>query len=482
MLQKRFLITVMITLMYSVVCSKPVIVDLAIGESFVYELKNGIKKRITVLSVNETRDVFRHAIRKAEVGLDVDGKKVIITASLYNLPRIINGVKLDVAVTKGYIEQSSKNNVWNLKQGKDVRLRFWDPDQPYLEPESFLYPIKQRWSASDTQMANDPCYVDNGEDPRQKDIYYHYGLDFGGYDLLVPIVAATDGEVVSTGDKILPEIIESNNQLFEPRYDVINIRDKRGWYYRYAHLSSILPHIQPGVHVKMGEQIGILGKEGESGGWSHLHFHINGSEGSEKGLINAYPFIVEAYLKSHPGALLAVARPHHLVRAGDSIELNGLKSICDQGTITSFQWTFHDGTQSGKPVVKKTYPKAGVYSEILRVKDNRGQEDTDFAVVHVLDGEKTLNLLPPSIHATYYPTENLKPNDEIYMKVRTFRVRGGKETWNFDDGSTGETCSMNDYATISHHYDKPGMYIVTIKRDSNNGTSAMTHLKIIIEE
>ena len=41
------------------------------------------------------------------------------------------------------------------------------------------------------------------------------------------------------------------------------------------------------------------------------------------------------------------------------------------------------------------------------------------------------------------------------MKVRTFHVKGGRELWDFGDGTTGETCSLNDYATISHHYDNP---------------------------
>ncbi len=63
--------------------SKPTIVDLAVGESFDFELTNGIKKQITVLAVNESRDVFRNAVRKAQVILDVDGVEDTIYASLY---------------------------------------------------------------------------------------------------------------------------------------------------------------------------------------------------------------------------------------------------------------------------------------------------------------------------------------------------------------------------------------------------------------
>ena len=198
--------------------------------------------------------------------------------------------------------------------------------------------------------------------------------------------------------------------------------------------------------------------------------------------MDAYPFIVEAYLNSHPNSLLAVARPHHYVAVGETVKLDGGNSICQGGTITSYQWSFHDGSQAEGPKAEKVYQHPGVYSEILWVKDNRGKTDADFAIVHVMAEKNTMDKLPPSIHVSSYPTEGIKPGTEVFMKTRTFRVQGGKESWDFGDGSTGETCSLNDYATISHHYEKAGLYIVTVRRESNNGTAAMTRIKIIVDE
>ena len=462
--------------------AKPVAVDLAVGESFVYKLRSGEEKKITVISYSEDRDEFRDAVRRATVTVDVDGVRAAISVALYNLPRVVNGVKLDAAVTKGYLSNSGSPEIWDLDPEADVRLRFWDPDQPLLEPGTFCYPVKQRWFASDTQMSNDPCYVDGGEDPTRKSIYYHYSLDFGGYDHLVPVVVATDGEVVSVAGEKSANIPEDERSFVNPRYDVVYIRDSRGWYYRYSHFSSILPHVKVGHRVKMGEWIGILGKEGASGGWSHLHFGIHGTTGDERGVMNAYPFVVEAYLREHPGSLLAVARPHHLVKTGDVVELNGSNSICDGGEIVSYDWEFHDGTKAKGAVVKKTYLRPGAYSEVLRVVDDRGQEDVDFAVVHVLEGENTSEYLPPSIHATYFPTEGIAANDVVFFKARTFRVKGGEEEWDFGDGKTGVTCSFNEFATISHHYEKPGLYIVTVRRQSENGVWATAHLKVFVEE
>jgi len=462
--------------------AKPVTVDLAVGESCTYKLKNGKTKRITLVSYGETRDVFRNAVRDATVEIDVDGTRATLGVALYNLPRIVNGLKVDAAVTKGYLSNSGSPEVWDLDPDADARLRFWDPDQPLLEPGTFAYPVKQCWFASDTQMANDPCYVDGGEDPTRKSIYYHYALDFGGYDHLVPVVAATDGEVVSAAGEVSEDLSEEGKQFVRPRYDVVYIRDPRGWYYRYSHFSSILPHVKVGHQVKMGEWIGILGKEGASGGWSHLHFGINGVEGDERGQINAYPFAVEAYLNEHPGALLAVARPHKLVQTGERVTLDASNSICDGGRIVSYEWEFQDGSAATGPVVEKVYNTPGAYSEILRVKDNRGQIDVDFAVVHVLAGENTLEKLPPSIHLTYYPTENITVGQEVFFKARTFRVEGGEEEWDFGDERYGVTESLNDFATISHHYNQPGLYIVTVQRESKNGTKATARLKVFVHE
>ena len=202
-----------------------------------------------MLSYREQRDRFRNAVRHAEVDIDVDGVKETIPVALYNMPKIVNGVKLDATLTRGYVSNSDTPEIWGLAPNADARLRFWDPDQPLLEPDTFIYPIQQRWFASDTQMANDPCYVDGGEDPSRKSIYYHDSLDFGGYDYMTKIVAATDGEVVSAADKTI-EGINAKNSPVQPRYDVVYIRDNRDWYYRYSHFSAILPHIKPGYQVK----------------------------------------------------------------------------------------------------------------------------------------------------------------------------------------------------------------------------------------
>src|SRR5215211_5755680 len=106
-------------------------------------------------------------------------------------------------------------------------------------------------------MANEPVFVDGGERPGDgKRIYYHYGLDIGGAEGMVDVVAATDALVVSAGTERLKG--HEDARPVAPRYDVVYLRDARGWYYRYSHLKSIDPAIKPGARVKMGQKVGVL--------------------------------------------------------------------------------------------------------------------------------------------------------------------------------------------------------------------------------
>lgn len=103
-------------------------------------------------------------------------------------------------------------------------------------------------------------------------IYYHSGLDIGGSERQVKVFAATDALVVSAGDVVLEGY--RDDTPVAARYDVVYLLDNRGWYYRYSHLDRIHDAIRPGRVIDQGTEIGLLGKKGASGGWSHLHFEI----------------------------------------------------------------------------------------------------------------------------------------------------------------------------------------------------------------
>jgi len=230
--------------------------DLDLNETQEVELADRTRVRVKLLTVDETRDAMRDAVRQARVSIEVNGQSLVLTSATYHLPVRFAGVQIDCPITKGYVGNSSEGNAWGLL--KDARLRLWPAGSPLIEPGTFIYPLKQRWFASHTQMANEPTFVDGGEVPGAKKIYYHYGLDSGGAEGLVDVMAAAAGRVISAGKEILPGYDDSPAK---PRYDVIYLLDDLGWYHRYSHLQSIDPAVRPGATISLRQRIGVLGKE-----------------------------------------------------------------------------------------------------------------------------------------------------------------------------------------------------------------------------
>jgi murein DD-endopeptidase MepM/ murein hydrolase activator NlpD len=460
-------------------------VDVNVGQTCQVTLHDGAEATVTLLELTEKRDSLRNAVRRAQVKVEVNGKTVSLISSTYHLPTTIDSVQIDCPVTKGYVQNSSPANAWGLV--KDARLRLWPADSPWIRPGTFVYPVKQKWFASDTQMANVPCYVNACDIPGRKNIYYHYGLDFGGSEGMVEVVAATDGLVVSVADHVLEG---HKDTPVSPRYDVVYILDDRGWYYRYSHLAMIATPVIPGKRVRMGQPIGLVGKEGGSGGWSHLHFDINSRQPSGKwGTQNGYAFIWQAYQQQYGPDIIAVARPHHLVYTGQSVRLDASKSWSATGKIAKYEWTFCDGTKATGSNTERVYERAGEYSEIVKVTDSAGNFAYDFAIVYVID-RKHPERVPPAIHANYYPTFGLMAGDEVTFKVRSFGTQYGQEVWDFGDGSApvkvqsdGNANQHNPagYATTQHRYEKAGDYIVTVRRSDENGCEAIGHLHVRVD-
>jgi len=446
-------------------------VDLELGEQRPVTLPNGLAVPVQITAVKETRDGAQSAVREARVSAAVDGVKIELRCANYELPRVAGRVQVDCPITSAYLRNSTEDH-WGLRAA--ARLRLWPAGSLWMTPGEMGYPLKQRWFLTHTQMANEPTYVDRGERTSRQKIYYHSGLDLGGPEALAEVVAATDGVVVSLGKEVLPE--HKSGTPVAPRYDVIYLRDSRGWYYRYSHLYSFDSSIELGANVKRGDPLGLLGKEGGSGGWSHLHFEIKSRQPSgEWGTEEGFAFLWEAYLRDFKPDVMALARPHRYAKAGEEVTLDGGRSWVRDGK-PAYRWRLSDGRVATTPRVAIRYAKTGTYSEVLEVKDSRGAVAYDFATVNVYGDED-----PITINASYFPSLALKAGQTVTFKVRTFGLTNGEETWDFGDRSARrstqsdgniEKLAKNGYAIIRHTYAKPGDYVVTVK----NGTAATTHL------
>ena len=459
-------------------------IDLDLDETATVELADGSAATVKLLRVEATCDNVRHAVRESRVTVEVNGTKATLCSGNYQLPVPVGGVQIDCPITNDYY-RSTHRDAWGLK--KAARLRLWPAGSPWIEPGTFGYPAQQRWFATYTQMANEPTYVNGDEQAARTNVYYHNGLDIGGCDGAIPVVAATDALVVCRGEEVLKEYEHSPSR---PRYDLVYLMDDQGWYYRYSHLDAIDPDLKLGARIKRGTPIGMLGKEGASGGWAHLHFDIQAIQPSgEWGTEEGYCFLWQGYQEDHPTGLLAVARPHHLLLAGETAKLDGSKSWSASG-IASYEWQFCDGTTASGPTVERSYPRPGVYAEALKITDQAGQVCYDVAVVEVHDPEH-LDQPPPTIHPAVVPSLGAKAGQPGRFYVRTYRSKLRGETWDFGDGTplvkvesdgNAEPHAKPGYAICEHTYAKPGWYLARATHTNEHGVTAIGVVPVLVGE
>lgn len=454
--------------------------DLATGETATVTLVDGTTATVRLVEVRETQGKVWGEIARPEVTLEVNGERRTLVAGMYRLPSDLGGVQVDCPIT-GRLRDNSHIDHWALET--DARIRVWPAGSPWITPDTFSYPVKQAWFASQTSFSNEPVAPrPNGQ------LYYHAGLDIGGAENLAEIVAATDGLVVSRSLKVMAG--QETDTPISPRYDVVYLLDDRGWYYRYSHLASIDPSVVVGRRVKRGQTIGRLGKEGGSGGWSHLHFEIKSRQPSGKwGTQEGYAFLWQAFLAEQDPKIIAVARPGHVIFEGQRVRHEADRSWSRSGEITSYEWTFHDGSTATGPTVERVYPDSGTYFETLKVADASGHTDYDFVRVKVHDPDEP-DRSPPRLHLAYFPTENLFPGQEITFKGRSFYHTHGEETWDFGDGSPPvktksdgnvDQLAKDGYVVVKHAYREPGDYLVHVRRVNEHGEPAEDRLHVRIE-
>ncbi len=461
--------------------------ELNVGESKQVVLTNGEIVKLFLKDIRINCDSVRGAVRNAMVIVEIDGDEITLGSGNYQLPVKVGKVRIDCPVVKEFTVSNYYRHDGTLP--KDARLRLWPGDSPYIQPGTFGFPLKQTFMASRTQSQNELAGLGWAENLKSTNTGYHAPHDFGGAEGMDEIFAATDGLVVSSKKEVLKGYEDLPGDV---RPDVIWIIDDRGWYYRYSHLNSIEPKINPGTRVKLGQKLGYMGKQGGSGGWVHLHFgvHHKNQESGKWEVEDAFPYLWEAYVKKIGLKVKAIARPRLIAWTGQKIKLDGSKSIGLESEIVSYEWIFSDGTKETGSVQERIYETAGEYSEILKVTDSDGNVDYDFAYVQVFDRQFPEKQIP-TIHPAFYPTMNIKVGDPVTFLVRTFGSKAGEETWDFGDG-TGkvsvnsgsveqQTHNSGKYAETIHSFSKPGHYVVRVERINEFGYPAIGHLHVKVD-
>jgi murein DD-endopeptidase MepM/ murein hydrolase activator NlpD len=98
----------------------------------------------------------------------------------------------------------------------------------------------------------------------------HCGVDLGGERWGEPVLATHDG--------VVDRVQRGPNDEHGGMYVRLSHRD-RAVFTQYFHLAAIPRHLVPGVRVKAGDTIGLLGDTGVHESGPHLHFTVSVSNG-----------------------------------------------------------------------------------------------------------------------------------------------------------------------------------------------------------
>ncbi len=184
---------------------------------------------------------------------------------------------------------------------------------------------------------------------------------------------------------------------------------------------------------------------------------------SSPGYYDVYQYVslnnFEDYCYDEIIKTIAVGDVSNLVKAYFTYESESENSFTfidnSTGNITSYYWTFGDGTTASTQNVDKVYTQPGTYYVCLTIKGNTGNVSQYCDYILVTD-EFACNLM-----AKY----NYKPN-KIQSKLIEFTnlsQGSGEYYWDFGDGSFSTEHSP------SHNYNKNGYYWVSLSIYNEEG-------------
>lgn len=437
--------------------SKQSFICLDVGEEHTFKLKDGREKRILLRSIEEHPDSVMNLMRRAEVLVEIDGKPIELVCEPYVMPVEKNGLRIQADTTAGWMDLP-----------KRVQLSLWDASDPIVDTDLFVFPLKgYRMFSQGIQCYNEPVHLGHRDgDPAGQRFYHNYGLDLAGFEGRDEVVSCIDGTVIHVNREMGTLILE----------------DDQGIVFEYGHMNQILPEIKEGVEVKRGRKVGLLGRKGHSGNFSHLHVGIYLSKTDFEGHrncrnMNLYPWLVAAFEKASGTSLYAVARPHRAVRTGETVRFDGTKSVAFGAPIAAYRWEFHDGTIVKQARAEKVYDKPGTYMAALWVEDEQGNLDVDFCKVKAFTKDKVEDVMP-ILYMTYAPSRGIRTGRPVYFRGWPHGEEADSIRLDFGDGGIVE--DYEPYSEVPHSFDKPGIHVVTATATAA-GLPVTQKLKVVVE-
>jgi hypothetical protein len=204
---------------------------------------------------------------------------------------------------------------------------------------------------------------------------------------------------------------------------------------------------------------------------SHCHTELqyNGTQ------LATFPYLMEAYLRSYPDKIIAIAGGYQYTCVGSEVQLDATRSIARQGEqIRSYSWALHSGEVRDSARVTVRYEHPGLYTEQLTVETASGAEDRDFLQVRVFDSTASKNIAYG--WAAYDPVREIHPNTRVLFWNRLIHTKG-PVLISFGDGSEITKIDKEIY----HTYKSKGRYVVTLSSSDINHGPVIIKMEVVVE-
>jgi murein DD-endopeptidase MepM/ murein hydrolase activator NlpD len=434
------------------------IVCLDIGEQYRFKMKDGSKKLIRLVSVEEHRDSVVKLVRWADVVIEVEGKNLHLACAPYTMPTEFNGIRI----------QADTTSAWHPLP-KRVQFSIWDSSDPIVNTEQFGFPLSNYALFSHGMQAYNEVVHLGWMDgcPKGVAFYHDYGIDFGGYEGRQSIVSCTDGTVLQLST--------------ERKHIFVVIQDDDGFIWDYGHFDSIALSVKKGTRIKRGQKIGVLGKTGPSGNFSHLHLgtYVSRSDfeaDKSNRRLNLYPWIVTTYARQCHESLYAVARPHQTASTGEKVVFDASRCLSFGPKIVSYQWVLPDRQTDRSMKAETIFDKPGIYIATLWIKDEQGNQDVDFGKVKVFTASSPEGSIP-TIYMTHVPAYDIVVDQPVFFQLWLQGVDKGLIEIDFGDGTIIR--DYVSYSEIQHSFKSPGIHIITA-RSTIDGKPIIQKQKVVV--
>jgi murein DD-endopeptidase MepM/ murein hydrolase activator NlpD len=390
----------------------------------------------------------------AEVFVKVDGTPYRLWRRPYEMPAECGRLRLYVELIEPW-DGAAGYAVENTR-ARTVRFSAVPRGRPWGSIP-LAFPLRDyRWHASSYQNTWAALVPYNL-------YYYHRGEDFGAIPNRLAVVSPLDGRIVTSA---YPE--------GDGRSNSIVIAHPSGLRARLAHIDSDGLTIRSALNteVRAGDSLGFSGQTWDGRKSQHMDPHLHMDLSMDSLVLSSFPFLMEAYLSSHPDEVIAIAGGYRFGRTGDTLEFDASRSLSGKGKL-KYTWILSSGDTVRSARCRIRYGQPGLFSEELIAEDANGLMDRDYLQVRIAepDGGRTV----PWGWIYHHPTRGLQKGDTVLIWNR---IAGVSESMvDLGDGTDPVPIAEE----IRHRYGKPGRYRVTVSGTGTTQAPASVSMEIVVE-